>query len=139
MVTRSAGRPAFVLPVILIAGQFLGGRLVLPDLRADEVVEQRLVATAKGCPGWVIGDDMVAILRAGKRVVWEPAIFAELASLGVYDETPVIDAVRSHRICAVIIENDPVLVSYRFTKPVLTAIETSYARHYVAGKWLVYY
>jgi hypothetical protein len=130
---------AFVLPVLLIAGQFIGGRLVLPDLRADEVVEQRLVATAKECHGWVIGDDMVAILRAGKRVVWEPAIFAELASLGVYDEKPVIEALQSHRICAVIVESDPVLVSYRFTKPIMAAIETSYTHHYVAGKWLVYY
>ena len=42
----------------------------------------------------VISDDMVLLIRSGKPVLWEPAIFAELASTGDWDERPFIDKVR---------------------------------------------
>jgi hypothetical protein len=38
----------------------------------------------------VIADEMVLVIRSGKDVVWEPAIFAELASTGVWDEKPLV-------------------------------------------------
>ena len=44
----------------------------------------------------VISDDMVLLLRSGKPVLWEPAIFAELASTGDWDERPFVDRIR-HR------------------------------------------
>jgi hypothetical protein len=42
----------------------------------------------------VISDDMVLLIRSGKPVLWEPAIFAELASTGDWDERPFVDKVR---------------------------------------------
>lgn len=129
---------ALLLPIALIAGQFSPKREALPDVRADEAPEQRLIATARACHGWVIGADMVAILRAGKPVVWEPSIFAELASTGLYDEGPLIDALKSGRICAVIVENHPSLMR-RFRQPILRAMEASFTRYYKTGRWLVFY
>ena len=38
----------------------------------------------------VISDQIVLLLRSGKPVVWEPAIFSELASTGAWDERPFV-------------------------------------------------
>ncbi len=42
----------------------------------------------------IISDDMVMLIQNGKNVVWEPAIFAELASNGVWDEGPFVARIR---------------------------------------------
>jgi hypothetical protein len=42
----------------------------------------------------VISDDMVLLIRSRKDVVWEPAIFAELASTGAWDERPFVERIR---------------------------------------------
>jgi hypothetical protein len=43
----------------------------------------------------VIADDMVLLIRSGKDVLWEPAIFAELASIGDWDERPFVHRIRN--------------------------------------------
>jgi len=43
----------------------------------------------------VISDDMVLLLRSGRDVLWEPAIFAELASTGDWDERPFVKRIRN--------------------------------------------
>jgi hypothetical protein len=43
----------------------------------------------------VISDDMVLLIRSGREVLWEPAIFAELASTGDWDERPFVDRIRN--------------------------------------------
>lgn len=45
---------------------------------------------------------MVLLLREGRPVVWEPAIFRELAVAGRWDETVLVDKIRRHEIGAVI-------------------------------------
>jgi hypothetical protein len=50
----------------------------------------------------VISEDMVLLLRSGHDVLWEPAIFAELASIGVWDERPFIKRIRDHEFAFVI-------------------------------------
>jgi hypothetical protein len=42
----------------------------------------------------VISDDMVLLIRSGREVLWEPAIFAELASTGDWDERPFVERIR---------------------------------------------
>ena len=44
----------------------------------------------------IISDEMVMLLTSGKSVVWEPAIFAELASKGTWDERPLIKRIHNH-------------------------------------------
>lgn len=51
---------------------------------------QRLLALTRDADRPVISDDMVLLLNAGRQVHWEPAIFAELAHLGAWDEQPFI-------------------------------------------------
>ncbi|HYI41872.1 MAG TPA: hypothetical protein VE053_16305 [Allosphingosinicella sp.] len=43
----------------------------------------------------IISDDMVLLRRSGVPVQWEPAIFAELASTGAWDERGFVERVRS--------------------------------------------
>ena len=42
-----------------------------------------------------ISDDMVLLIRSGREVLWEPAIFAELASTGDWDERPFVQRIRN--------------------------------------------
>ncbi len=44
----------------------------------------------------VISDEMVLVLRVGKEVVWEPAIFGQLYSKGIWDDRDFIRRIRAH-------------------------------------------
>jgi hypothetical protein len=54
-----------------------------------------LVARIAAAPKPVISDDMTLLIRAGRRVAWEPAIAAELAHTGVYDEAAFVRLIRA--------------------------------------------
>ena len=58
---------------------------------ADLVALSNRVQTAKKP---VISDDMVILLRNNRPVLWEPAIFAELASVGMWDEEPFVSRIQ---------------------------------------------
>ncbi|MEO7540994.1 MAG: hypothetical protein ABIS66_03490, partial [Sphingomicrobium sp.] len=89
---------------------------------------QRLVALIRGAPQPVVSDDMVLLLRAGKQVEWEPAIFAELASKGVWDERPFVGLIRKHHFAFFITEGNrgERLFDSRYTPAVADAIKTAY-------------
>lgn len=80
---------AILVPMAL-AAQALALPSPLDARRTQEPAQARemreLVDRVAGAAGPVVSDDMVLVLRAGKPVVWEPAIFAELASVGRWDE-----------------------------------------------------
>lgn len=87
-----------VVPMAIAAQAFL---LKGPDfeiywnakhLSQLEALSLRVGATQKP----VISDDMVMLLRSGKKVAWEPAIFAQLANAGVWVEHPFIARIRDH-------------------------------------------
>lgn len=87
-----------------------------------------LVALTKIAPRPVISDDMVILLRSNKTVQWEPAIFAELASIGAWDERPFINKIMAREFAFFITEggpNDP-LYNSRYNKSVSQAIDTAY-------------
>ena len=78
----------------------------------------------------VISDDMVLLIQAGKPVVWEPAIFAELASTGRWDEAPFVSMVEARAFAFFITsgsEGDPVFES-RYTPLVRRALASAYPR-----------
>ncbi len=63
----------------------------LPERMAElESLSARVRAAHKP----IITDAMVLLLRNHQRVVWEPAIFAQLASSGVWDEKPLVARIR---------------------------------------------
>lgn len=92
----------------------------------------RLVALVKAAPQPVISDDMVAVLRGGKTVQWEPFIFAELAGKGAWDETPLVDRIRAQKFAFFVTEGysgDNKYYDERYDAAVAGAIRTAYPLH----------
>jgi hypothetical protein len=83
----------------------------------------------------VISDDMVVLLRAGKSVLWEPAIFHELALTGYWDERPFIDMIDSHTFAFFITVGDEQNQwDGRYTPLVAEAIQKAYpVKRRIAG------
>jgi hypothetical protein len=78
----------------------------------------------------VLSDDMVLLMKAGKQVPWEPAIFTELASKGRWDERQIISLIDAHYFAFVITHEHRGTPSYGnlYTPGVLRAIEAAYPR-----------
>jgi hypothetical protein len=100
--------------------------------------QNQLVERIRTAQQPVLSDDMVLLLKAGKQVPWEPAIFAELANLGEWDQNLIIDMIRAHRF-AYIINNQRELSFYkdRFNPAVDEAIEAAYPDVQHVGEYLV--
>ena len=91
---------------------------------ARELVD--LVARIGAADRAVLSEDMVLLMKAGKGVPWEPAIFAELGSIGRWDERLIIDRIVAHDFAFVVMA--PEIREDRFTKPVRQAIAATYPR-----------
>ena len=85
-----------------------------------------LVARIGAADRAVLSEDMVLLMKAGKGVPWEPAIFAELGSIGRWDERLIIDRIVAHDFSFVV--TTPEMRGDRFTKPVRQAIQAAYPR-----------
>ena len=124
--------PPFLLSAILPAAVAMQA-LMLPSIpdpaQQIPIAEiQRLVTLVREARRPVISDDMVILLRAGKEVEWEPAIFAELASKGMWDERPFVGLIRRRHFAFFVTEGDrgDVLFDSRYTPAVAGAIESAY-------------
>jgi hypothetical protein len=67
----------------------------LPYGQSSPALAEALIALARSSDRTIISDDMLLTLRAGREVPWEPAIFAELASLGRWDERLIAERIRA--------------------------------------------
>ena len=105
------------------------------DLRSHYREGENLVAMIAAAPQPVISDDMVAVLRAGKAVLWEPAIFAELGATGVWDETPLLERIRARQFAFILANGPPgsPLYQSRHTPAVTQAIAAAYPVQIKAG------
>ena len=104
------------------------------QLRAPGIA--KLTEMVRQAKGPVISDDMVVVVRAGRPVLWEPAIFNELAATGVWDEKPFIQMIDQHRFAMFIVYQGrgPHLFSLRFSPAVGAAIDRAYLpRQKLAG------
>jgi hypothetical protein len=84
----------------------------------------------------VISDDMVLLRRSGVPVQWEPAIFAELASTGVWDERDFVERVRAGQFAFFVTAGDrgQRLFDSRYNPAVADAIAAAYPiRRKLAG------
>ena len=104
------GRLARAIPWVLAlqAGMLLA--FLKPSYLAKEregAAMARLAAALLQAPGPVIADDMVVVLRAGKQVVVEPSIFAELSGTGALDDGTVLRMTAARRFAAFLTEGDP--------------------------------
>lgn len=134
--------------VTALVGLSLVGQMTLMptsnyEASINDTAEQKslrhLQERIRGMPGPVLSDDMVLLLRAGKEVPWEPAIFAELASTGHWDERPLIDMIGTHAFAAIVTTGMLGSPTYdqRFSPAVNSAIQTAYPRaEAIAGRTL---
>lgn len=76
----------------------------------------------------VISDEMTLPIRAGRAVLWEPAIAAELAHSGRYDEPAFAAMVRAGAFGFVVTEGRPGQGAFdeRYNPPVAEALEAGY-------------
>jgi hypothetical protein len=116
--------------IILLIVPHASGVTYLAEMsRPERMVEfETLVKMIRDADRPVISDDMILILRSGKQVQLEPAIFAELASAGLWDQQPFVNLIRSHYFAFFVSEGDEgeELYAKRYTPAVAQAIKTAY-------------
>jgi hypothetical protein len=88
----------------------------------------------------VVSDDMVLIKRAGREVVWEPSIFAELASKRVWNERPFVERIRSGGFAFFVTrgERGQRLFDSRYTPAVADAMDAAYPVRRRVGAYLLH-
>lgn len=80
----------------------------IPDRFSPELIDQqtRLVARIAAADKPVASEDMSLLMLAGKGVFFEPAIVTELADVGRWDETPLVDMIRRDGFAFMITTDD---------------------------------
>jgi hypothetical protein len=121
-----------LIPALLIL-QLLYIRMPDPTVLTSASTRHEMDQLARmiqAAPKPVLSDDMVLLLRAGKEVPLEPAIFAELATVGRRDQTKLLDLINSHAFAFIVSQGGPGVGLYdeRYTKPVQAAIAANYPR-----------
>lgn len=121
----------YLLVPVVLSAQLL--RIPLPDTTLFTAAPARqamdeLYRMIQAAPKPVLSDDMVLLLRAGKEVPIEPAIFAELASVGRWDQAKFIELINAHAFELIVSQWGPGTWLYdeRYTKPVQAAITANY-------------
>ena len=132
---RQPGQPGIVLIALVAIGlpvQALsaGG---LPDAAAADRQARdldQIVARIATSPRPVISDDAALLIRAGRPMLWEPAITAELGSAGRYDEAAFVAMIRRRYFGFFVTEGDSgdLLFDQRFNPAVADAIHRAYPR-----------
>jgi hypothetical protein len=76
----------------------------------------------------VISDEMVMIMRSGKRVVWEPAIFAQLDKVGLWNADPFEAQIRRNEFAMFITEGarGDELFDGRYSPAIADAMDAAY-------------
>lgn len=89
-----------------------------------------LVARIAASPKPVLSDDMTLIVRAGRKVEWEPAIVAELIRVGRYDERALVRMIEARRFGFFITRGNmgSELFDDRYTPATAAAMQAAYPR-----------
>ena len=82
LVEHALHRPLFELPIV--------------DDPNGIALRTHLVNLIRESPKPSLSEDMVLLLRAGQAVSIEPAIFADLASTGIWDQRPFLNLIQDH-------------------------------------------
>jgi hypothetical protein len=86
----------------------------------------------------VASEDMTLLMRAGKPVIFEPGIVTELASLGRWDQGPLVNMIRSGGFAFMITTDNTPGGSFHRTPAVDAAMREAYPRveQFGPGLWL---
>jgi hypothetical protein len=114
------------LQVSLVPWSQSGGLGDAVDLRQQEQIVRMVREATKP----VASDDMVLLMKAGMEVPWEGAILTELASMGRWDEQPLLEMIKSHMYAFIITIGHSGDSQYdnRHTPAVTDAISAAYPR-----------
>jgi hypothetical protein len=98
----------------------------IPQAAIDwqDAVTQRIAKTDKP----VASEDMTLLMRAGKPVIFEPAIATELALLGRWDEGPLVNMIESGGFAFMITTDNVPGETIRRTEAVDAAMHRAYPR-----------
>ena len=127
---RLFAHPVFV-PLLIGLQALVSGPLAdyVSQASSARVAElETLRSMVRSAPRPVISDDMVLLMRAGVPVQWEPAIFAELASTGTWDETPFVERVKAHHFAFFVTvgKRGDRLFDSRYNRAVADAMDAAY-------------
>lgn len=109
---RTGGRPwvgtaCLAIPILIIlATAITTGPRHLRLIRDFRQQGDRLAVLIRPIKGPILSTEMALLLRTGHPVVWEPAIFRELAISGHWDEQVLVRKIRKHEIAAVLSDGD---------------------------------
>jgi 4-amino-4-deoxy-L-arabinose transferase-like glycosyltransferase len=133
----SAGRPNLAM-IVLLPVAFAVQAMMTPGIevpgpphsvrRAGELAA--LSSRIRTADRPVISDNMVLLIRSGKPVVWEPAIFAELAHTDFYDERPFVKKVRNGDFAFFLTDGErgSNLFDSRYSAAVADAMDSAYPK-----------
>lgn len=142
----SADPPQNVVRTITLSGALLLYIFVQPEPPSfspayvpHKVALASLVeSTKKDRP--IVSDEMVILLRAGREVVWEPAIHAELAAVGRWDPEPF-----ARRVCSgefgffvTFVANGDDVYEMRYPQRIRDAIDAAYPLKRAYGNFVVH-
>jgi len=137
---RRPAQPGLALTLLIGIGlpvQMMDPPL-LPDYAKaaqDRAALAPVVARIRSSDKPVVSDEMVLILRGGQRVIWEPAIIAELGSAGIYDEGALAERVKRGEFGFFVTrgERGSLLFDQRFNPIIADAMDRAYPRREKAG------
>lgn len=92
------------------------------ELERQAALVRRIAATEKP----VASENMTLLMRAGKPVIFEPAIVTELASLGRWDQAPLVKMIRSGGFAFMITTENAPGGSFHRTPAVDAAMREAY-------------
>jgi len=106
-----------------------------PQLDDSETTEiqRSMIAEISHAPRPVISDNMVLLLRAGREVPIEPAIFTQLAATGNWDQTPFLQLLSNQTFEFVAIMNEWV-----YTPQMLAVIAQAYPKIEQLGPYTIH-
>jgi hypothetical protein len=121
------------VPVLLQPLRYMPIMVNMSFVGELEVLVQRIAASDKP----VAADNMALLMRAGKPVWYEPAIVTELALLGKWNETPLVDMIRSHGFAFILTDDNDSGGNHRRTPAVDAAMRAAYPHEEKHGlMWL---
>lgn len=102
----------------------------LEDARSETAARAPIISTIRHARRPVISDDMTFLLRGNQPVLWEPAIMAELAKFGRYDEAAFIRLIRAHHFAFFVTEGErgSRMFDARYNPAVSNAMDGAYPR-----------
>ena len=121
-----------ILCVLMLPIRQLTDRFPQAIVESQAALVQRIAHADKP----VASENMTLLMRAGKPVIFEPAIATELASRGKWDEKPLVDMVKSGGFAFMIYSDDSLGPTPRRSPAVDAAMRLAYPRVEHVGRRL---